>query len=243
MGDILSLCSSMNKSNFFINYTCYYLPLFYEIFMKAMDHGGFIMDKNKNLSCLTVNDIRPVVAFANYMKVKHGAFWGERQIDDFELILVVEGCFVYESRAESPLILSAGDVLLIPPLEVHTLKRLDDAAHAVGRHMLAVAAPQAAGNDHGQHHQDQHVFELFHNRSPLYRKHTSVQRRKRQAQVFPWLMKTGIGQDSPANWERQPRRGGAAARATPSAGVADLERCWLGLGRGSIGGRNAAAPS
>jgi len=96
-----------------------------------MDGNGIFMDKNKKLVQLTVNELRPVVAVANYQEVSRGQFWGERQIPDFELILIVEGRFSYETRTAPPLILTAGDVLLIPPLEWHTVRRLDEPLHAV----------------------------------------------------------------------------------------------------------------
>ena len=89
------------------------------------------MDKNKKSILLSVAEIQPVVDVANYFEVAQGKYWGGRQIPDFELILMVEGRFAYETRTEQPLILSAGDVLLIPPLEWHTLRRLAEPAHAV----------------------------------------------------------------------------------------------------------------
>lgn len=89
------------------------------------------MDKNKKCVRLTVGDLQPVVAVANYKEVARGMFWGERQIPDAELILVVAGCFSYETRDAAPLIVKAGDVLLIPPTEWHTFRRLDEPAHAV----------------------------------------------------------------------------------------------------------------
>lgn len=88
------------------------------------------MDKNKNRSTLTVRDIRPVVRMANYREVDRGASWGERTIPDIELVLVVAGRFAYETRTEAPLLLEEGDVLLIPPDEWHTLRRLDPPARA-----------------------------------------------------------------------------------------------------------------
>jgi AraC-like DNA-binding protein/quercetin dioxygenase-like cupin family protein len=96
-----------------------------------MDDGGVFMDNNKKFIQLTVNELRPVVSVANYFEVSRGRYWGERQMPDFELILIVEGRFAYETRTASPLILSAGDVLLIPPMEWHTVRRLDEPAHAV----------------------------------------------------------------------------------------------------------------
>ncbi len=89
------------------------------------------MDNNKKTIRLTAGEIRPVMAFANYMEVRRGSFWGERQIPDLELILIVAGRFTYEPRGQVPHVLVAGDVLLIPPGEWHTLRRLDEPSHAV----------------------------------------------------------------------------------------------------------------
>lgn len=89
------------------------------------------MDKNKVGRRLTVRDIRPVVAFANYKPIRRGELWGPRRIPDFELILIVEGRFTYERQGHPTLTMDAGDVLLIPPGEVHILRRLDVPAHAV----------------------------------------------------------------------------------------------------------------
>ncbi len=88
------------------------------------------MDKNKIARWLTPHDLRPVVAMANYRAVERGQFWGERQIPDLEWILVVAGRFSYEARGAAPLVLGAGDILLIPPGEWHTFRRLDEPAHA-----------------------------------------------------------------------------------------------------------------
>ena len=96
-----------------------------------MDGDGVFMDKNKKSVQLTAAELQPVVSVANYQEVSRGRAWGERQIPDFELILIVEGRFSYETRTEPPLILNAGDVLLIPPLVWHTVRRLDEPAHAV----------------------------------------------------------------------------------------------------------------
>ena len=96
-----------------------------------MDGSGVFMDKNKKSIQLSVTDLRPVVDIANYFEVDQGMSWGGRQIPDFELILIVQGRFAYETASEPPLTLNAGDVLLIPPLEWHTFRRLADPVHAV----------------------------------------------------------------------------------------------------------------
>ena len=89
------------------------------------------MDNNKKSIRLTVREIQPVTAFANYMETRRGSYWGERQIPDMELVLIVEGRFTYETRDAAPQHLVPGDILLIPPAEWHTLRRLDEPAHAV----------------------------------------------------------------------------------------------------------------
>lgn len=88
------------------------------------------MDGNKIKKVLSLRELRPVVQVANYREVERGACWGERVIPDLELILVVAGRFSYEARGASPLILGVGDVLLIPPGEWHTFRRLDEPVHA-----------------------------------------------------------------------------------------------------------------
>lgn len=100
------------------------------VFQSTMDNNSIVMDKNK-INPITIRDLRPVVAIANYQDVPAGAVWGERQITDFELILVVEGRFSYEQHGARPLILEAGDVLLIPPSIPHYFRRLERPAHAV----------------------------------------------------------------------------------------------------------------
>jgi AraC-like DNA-binding protein/quercetin dioxygenase-like cupin family protein len=88
------------------------------------------MDRNKVRRTLAVRDLRPVVQMANYRDVPRGAVWGERTIPDLELILIVAGQFSYEARETPPVELVPGDVLLIPPDEWHTLRRLPEPAHA-----------------------------------------------------------------------------------------------------------------
>lgn len=89
------------------------------------------MDRNKKTLRLSVRDIRPVVAYSNYIEVPKGAVWGERRIPDLELILAVAGAFSYEPRNGVPVRMEAGDLLLIPPNEWHVFRRLDEPAHAV----------------------------------------------------------------------------------------------------------------
>lgn len=88
------------------------------------------MDGNKARRILSVREIRPVVQMANYRDVARGSVWGERTIPDLELILVVAGCFAYEERGAAPVVVRAGDVLLIFPGVWHTLRRLDEPTHA-----------------------------------------------------------------------------------------------------------------
>lgn len=79
---------------------------------------------------LKPGDLRPVVAYANYWEVGRGNAWVERRIPDLEWILIVAGRFSYESESSREIILKSGDVLLIPPGELHTLRRLDEPSHA-----------------------------------------------------------------------------------------------------------------
>ena len=123
-----------------------------------MDYSGNVMDNNKVNRRLNARDLKPVVAFANYITVKPGVFWGERQIPDFELILIVEGHFTYERRGRPSIPLESGDVLLIPPKEPHTLRRQDQPAHAVISCIHGELLPKARWAD-GDYH--------FHPAPPL----------------------------------------------------------------------------
>jgi AraC-like DNA-binding protein/quercetin dioxygenase-like cupin family protein len=96
-----------------------------------MEENRKVMDKNKVPRRISIGELRPVVAFANYTDVLPGAVWGEREIPDFELILAIEGRFAYECAGTPTLFLEAGDVLLIPPHVRHTFRRLDEPRHAV----------------------------------------------------------------------------------------------------------------
>ena len=87
--------------------------------------------RDKRARVLTPDAVRPVVVHSNYMTVARGQSWGERVIPDLELILIVAGRFSYNVRGEAaPVLLKAGDVLLIRPGESHTLRREEEPAHA-----------------------------------------------------------------------------------------------------------------
>lgn len=88
------------------------------------------MDGNKTARVLGLRELRPVVQMANYREVECGRVWGERTIEDLELILVVAGRFSYEAAGGNPLVLFPGDVLLIFPGEWHTFRRLDEPSYA-----------------------------------------------------------------------------------------------------------------
>jgi len=83
------------------------------------------------VNALQPEEIQPVVVVANYIVVKPGARWGWRRIRDFELVLIVHGRFVYETRGRAALGLQAGDVLCIPPGQEHVLARVQSPGSAV----------------------------------------------------------------------------------------------------------------
>ena len=87
--------------------------------------------QEKQVKVLAPDAVRPVIKHSNYRSVERGQSWGPRAIPDLELVLIVAGRFVYEVRDEPvPVLLHAGDVLLIRPGEWHTLRREDEPAHA-----------------------------------------------------------------------------------------------------------------
>ncbi|OGV33798.1 MAG: hypothetical protein A2020_11770 [Lentisphaerae bacterium GWF2_45_14] len=73
-----------------------------------------------NSKILTPESVIPEIRHANYMDVKPGTFWGPRRIGDFELILIVSGAFYYDVPQKNRLLLPPGNVLCIPPDELHT---------------------------------------------------------------------------------------------------------------------------
>lgn len=75
---------------------------------------------------LTPADLDPTVRIANYHVLGPMRCWGPRTIPDFELILIVEGLFAYET-ADAVLQLEPGYVLCIPPGEEHVFRCLDTA--------------------------------------------------------------------------------------------------------------------
>jgi len=66
-------------------------------------------------------ELTPVPRYTNYIDVYPGQCWGPRTIADPELIYVVAGRFHYRTDAED-LTAGPGDVIFIPPGEVHTLE-------------------------------------------------------------------------------------------------------------------------
>jgi AraC-like DNA-binding protein len=73
---------------------------------------------------LTPDKLTPRVAIANYFSPEPFAAWGPRTIGDIELILIIAGAFAYDTETAS-LPVNAGNVLIIPPDTVHTLRRVD----------------------------------------------------------------------------------------------------------------------
>ncbi|MCF6176192.1 MAG: AraC family transcriptional regulator [Victivallaceae bacterium] len=73
---------------------------------------------------LLLRDIEPVVSVVNYFATSKHATWGVRVLDDYELILIVSGSFCFLSGANR-IELAHGDVLTIPPDELHTFSRTE----------------------------------------------------------------------------------------------------------------------
>ena len=65
-------------------------------------------------------ELTPFPRYANYVDVHPGQCWGPRTIVDTELVFVVAGTFRYREGA-GEWTAGPGDVLFIPPDEVHTL--------------------------------------------------------------------------------------------------------------------------
>ena len=94
------------------------------------------MDYNKIISILNIN---PQVNIVNYFTLKKNRnSWGPRKIPDFEMIYIREGLFEYNeyeetntsfphkdrSKGQLQILLEPGDILLIPPEVLHTLKSI-----------------------------------------------------------------------------------------------------------------------
>lgn len=75
-------------------------------------------------------EIQPAVRIVNYFPVAPGACWGPRVIPDLELILVVKGCFLYETAGRAVPV-RTGDVLCIPPEQWHTFRQARPSSGAV----------------------------------------------------------------------------------------------------------------
>ncbi|MBN1673843.1 MAG: helix-turn-helix transcriptional regulator [Kiritimatiellae bacterium] len=85
----------------------------------------------KERETLGLGAIQPNVRMANYIPVKPDTRWGWRTIPDFELILIVLGRFAYDTRTRTTADLEPGDVLCIPPLEEHVLRRVHTPGGAI----------------------------------------------------------------------------------------------------------------
>jgi AraC-like DNA-binding protein len=75
--------------------------------------------------------IQPCVKMVNYFEVGPVASWGEREIQDLELILVVVGTFAYDERGREVCRIEAGDVLCILPDVSHTFRQVDPSTRGV----------------------------------------------------------------------------------------------------------------
>ncbi len=89
--------------------------------------------KSKRLKIITPNETCPDIHFSNYIRVFPGMSWGPRTIPDFELILLVAGEFSYVRCDNSEKTeLNEGEVICIPPGELHVLKcEYTSAPHSV----------------------------------------------------------------------------------------------------------------
>jgi AraC-like DNA-binding protein len=74
---------------------------------------------------LLLKDIVPVVSVVNYFDAPRNARWGTRILTDYELIMIVSGSFCFQSGTKR-IELTHGDVLTIPPNELHTFSRTED---------------------------------------------------------------------------------------------------------------------
>ncbi len=75
---------------------------------------------------LTPATVSPRVRLANYLEVRPAMVWGPRSISDFELILIVSGRYSYEPSGKDCIAIRPGQVLCIPPVEEHVLRRTDN---------------------------------------------------------------------------------------------------------------------
>ena len=73
-------------------------------------------------SVVSFAHMRPEIHHSNYFELDSCTSWGPRSIPDYELILVVSGDFRYEVEGGAAIAVRTGDVLCIPPGEIHTLE-------------------------------------------------------------------------------------------------------------------------
>ncbi len=74
---------------------------------------------------VSLKDVRPRVAMANYIQAKVGNEWGPRVIGDWEIVFVVRGTLTYTPVGAAAVPVVGGDVLCIPPQEDHVLRCLE----------------------------------------------------------------------------------------------------------------------
>lgn len=80
---------------------------------------------------ITPSEFQPTVRYANFILARPDATWPDRTIADYELILVVKGRFVYETAGMETIVVDPGRVLMIPPEERHTFRRVDRGKKAI----------------------------------------------------------------------------------------------------------------
>ncbi|MCL4860593.1 MAG: AraC family transcriptional regulator [Caldilineaceae bacterium] len=100
------------------------------------------------MQILTPAEIRPVVRIANYHRVAPGQSWPNRSIPDLQLILAVEGEYLYLEQNNPPLPVLAGSVLWIEPGRRHTFCAVSaEPGLITGMHLeLAAVGAWAAGD-------------------------------------------------------------------------------------------------
>lgn len=86
-------------------------------------NGKSMYNSKMKIKIITANETCPDVHVSNYIAVNPGMAWGPRTIPDFELILLVSGEFSYLCcDTDKKINLNEGEVLCIPPGELHVLK-------------------------------------------------------------------------------------------------------------------------
>lgn len=84
------------------------------------------------MEIIKADEIEPDVRHVNYCSVARGSSWGPRRISDFEMLLVLSGCFEFTNHETGEhVVQEPGTLLVIYPDELHTY-RLDPASRKEG---------------------------------------------------------------------------------------------------------------